>query len=96
MSGAEATTGYVQVIDGPKPQGLDWGDGLGPLPQWAMREAYQGTETRYYTGDQMRAYALQERAAERQRWATAARLAVEATPDQLPLALDALRDVLDA
>ncbi len=34
--------------------------------------------------------------AERERWATAARLAVQATPEQLPLALDALRDVLDA
>ena len=35
-------------------------------------------------------------AAERERWATAARLAVEATPEQLPMALDALADVLRA
>lgn len=35
-------------------------------------------------------------AAERERWATAARLCVDATPEQLPLALDALRDVLRA
>jgi hypothetical protein len=35
-------------------------------------------------------------AAERERWATAARLVVAATPEQLPLALDALADVLRA
>lgn len=33
-------------------------------------------------------------AAERARWETAARLAIEATPEQLPMALDALADVL--
>ncbi len=35
-------------------------------------------------------------AAERERWTTAARLVVDATPDQLPLALDALAVVLRA
>lgn len=35
-------------------------------------------------------------AAERALWVTAARLAVDATPEQLPMALDALRDVLRA
>lgn len=34
--------------------------------------------------------------AERERWRTAARLVLEATPEQMPLALDALRDVLGA
>lgn len=35
-------------------------------------------------------------AQERERWATAARLCVQATPEQLPMALDALADVLSA
>jgi hypothetical protein len=42
------------------------------------------------------AKALAERAAlaERDRWATAARLVIESTPEQLPMSLDALADVL--
>ncbi len=98
VSGAEATTGYVQVIAEPKPQGLDWGDELGPLPVAAGLLAHEDGSgfVSCYTADQMRAFGRQERASERERWATAARLAVEATPGQLPLALDSLRDVLDA
>lgn len=49
-----------------------------------------------YSAEQMRAYAAQGAAVERERWATAARLVIEATPEQLPLALDALADVLRA
>ncbi len=92
------STGYVQVIDGPAPQGLDWGDELGPLPVAAGLLAHEDGSgfVRCYTAEQMRAYAAEQVAAERDRWATAARLAVEATPEQLPLALDSLRDVLDA
>jgi hypothetical protein len=37
-------------------------DELGPLPAYGIREAYQGVITHWYTADQMRAYALQERA----------------------------------
>lgn len=44
------------------------------------------------------AFAADKRAAlaERERWATAARLVIESTPEQLPMALDALADVLSA
>lgn len=37
-----------------------------------------------------------ETAAEREGWATTARLVLEATPEQMPMALDALRDLLGA
>ncbi len=44
----------------------------GPGPQWAMREAHQGTEVRYYTSEQLHAYAVaevaREVARERERW----------------------------
>jgi hypothetical protein len=54
------------------PVGIGSTDQLGPLPHWAMREAYQGAETRYYTADQMRTYAAQQVAAERERWTSSA------------------------
>jgi hypothetical protein len=67
---------------------------LGPLPKQTHFPGW--TNIPYFTEEQVRAYGGQERAAERERWATAARLVVEATPEQLPMALDALADVLRA
>ena len=63
-------------------------------------DAQFSADVRYLRADSLyaeaREIAAQAVAAERERWATAARLVVEATPEQLPIALDALADVLRA
>lgn len=91
------------------PGALGSNDDLGRLPTVA-RLYYTGQGSRRYKrasvqngpGEPLTFVSLAEYrvrqavALERQRWATAARLCVDATPEQLPLALDALRDVLRA
>jgi hypothetical protein len=57
-------------------------------------DAQFAADVRYTRTDLVAERVAGAAAAERERWTTAARLVLEATPEQMPLALDALRDVL--